>query len=470
MMRIAYIVLFHVFLLISLLGFGQSKIFTQEQLLWYVKNYHPVAVQGNLLLKEGESTVRSSRGAFDPYLHGDFDQKYFDDKNYFSMLGTGLKIPTWYGVELKTGFDQNRGVFLNPENDVPNGGLWFAGLSVPIGQGLFIDKRRAALQQAQIFSESTQAEQRKLMNDLYFDAVKQYWKWTEVWNQYQVYEEAVELAVTRFNAVKQSFLLGDKPAIDTLEAFIQIQNRQMNRNQFQLLYQNLTLELSNFLWFENNTPLVITDSIHPPSFEVINVANIIPSDTFTQFLTQIEEQHPEMQLYAYKLNTMEIEKRLKIEGLKPKLNLNYNALTEPVGNNFVSDLSTENYKWGVDFSFPIFLRKQRGELQLTQIKIQNTALSQQQKLLELQNKLRSYYNEQINLNKQVNLFMDAVDNYDGLLEGERQKFNTGESSLFLVNSRETNLIKARLKLMELKAKYQVALAGLVWASGELYDE
>jgi outer membrane protein TolC len=52
-----------------------------------------------------------------------------------------------------------------------------------------------------------------------------------------------------------------------------------------------------------------------------------------------------------------------------------------------------------------------------------------------------------------------------MLQGERRKFEEGESSLFLVNSRETSLINAEVKLIELLGKYQKAQAGLIMALG-----
>ena len=451
-----------------IMGQSKSKVFTQDEFIWFVKNYHPIAVQGELLLNKGESSIRKARGGFDPYLYTSLDQKNYDDKNYYSLLSGGLKIPTWYGIEIKTGYDQNTGEYLDPQNNVPPGGLWYAGISVPIGQGLFIDKRRAALKQAELYAQSTESERQKLMNDLYFDAMKTYWYWVTAWNQYQIYEESVELAETRFEAVKQSYFLGDKPAIDTLEAFIQVQNRLMNRNEYQLEYQNISLELSNFLWFENNTPLVIGDSLRPPAITDIELAVSMSSDSLSSVLKRLADLHPEMQLYQYKLASMEVEERLKREALKPTLNLNYNAITEPVGSNIFSGFSSQNYKWGFEFSFPIFLRSQRGDLQLTRSKIRDTELAQQQKLLELYNKMLSYYNEQENLKAQVALFFDTVNNYDALLKGERRKFDGGESALFLVNSRETNLIQARVKLVELIAKYNISNVGLIWATGTLF--
>ncbi|MFT5512808.1 MAG: outer membrane protein TolC [Bacteroidia bacterium] len=463
-----------IFLLLFLLPFcifGQATVrqFSQEQLLWFVKNYHPISIQAELTIKRGESTVRQARGGFDPYLSGRFDQKQFDDKNYYSLLQGGLKIPTWYGVSVKSGYDQNSGILLNPENDVPNGGLWYGGIELTLGKGLFIDNRRAALKQAKIFSESTYSEQQMIMNDLYFDAVKQYWKWQQAWNQLLIYEESLQLAQTRFVAVKGSHRFGDKPAIDTLEAFIWVQNRQMNRDASALAYQNATLSLSNFLWFENNTPLVITDSLIPTSLESIVENNPIVYDTLESLMLALPTIHPAMQLYRFKLADIGIDRRMNVEALKPTLNVQYNLLNEPVGSNVITGLSSQNSKVGVFAGFPLFLRKQRGDLQLTDLKIQETELGQQQKLLELQNNLRAYYNEQLVLNSQVALYTDAVSNSNRLLAGEKQKFSAGESSVFMVNTRENYVISTRLKLIELITKYQVAQTGIFWAAGQLYE-
>ncbi len=446
-----------------------QKVFTLEQFIWFIKKYHPVAKQAELLKAQGKNTIRQAKGNFDPYLFSYFENKEFNEKEYFQILNTGLKIPTWYGIELKTGYDQNQGAFLNPENNLPTNGLWYGGISLSLGQGLFIDKRRAQLKQAKIYAKSTEAERRAILNDLYFEGTKQYWKWVEAYNQLKVYQESIKLAQTRFEGVKQGFLLGDNPAIDTLEAYIQVQTRQIGKNQYELLYKNSTLELSNFLWFENNTPLEITDSLVPIDYKTISNSNIASKDSIIKILNQIETSHPLIQIYDYKIQSLEIEKKLKTEMLKPKLNLHYNILNEPVNSNYFSQLSTQNYKWGIEFSFPTFLRQQRGELKLTGLKIFDTQYSKQQKVLEIKNKVQQYFNELENLTKQITLFKNNVNNYQSLLEGEKQKFKIGESSLFLVNSREINFIDSQIKLIEYIIKYQISKAGIIWAMGKLYE-
>ncbi|MBC7408265.1 MAG: TolC family protein, partial [Arcicella sp.] len=80
------------------------------------------------------------------------------------------------------------------------------------------------------------------------------------------------------------------------------------------------------------------------------------------------------------------------------------------------------------------------------------------KWLELSNKIKSYYNELVALEQQIKLFNDATANYFTLLEAEKRKFFLGESSIFLINSRESAYVQAAIKLIELKIKYQSAIA------------
>ena len=47
------------------------------------------------------------------------------------------------------------------------------------------------------------------------------------------------------------------------------------------------------------------------------------------------------------------------------------------------------------------------------------------------------------------------------------RFNNGESSLFLINSRETNVLEIKQKIIELEMKLMKAFYTLNWAAGLL---
>ncbi len=97
-----------------------------------------------------------------------------------------------------------------------------------------------------------------------------------------------------------------------------------------------------------------------------------------------------------------------------------------------------------------------------------TVTERQYKQMQVETKLRSYYNELMVLRNQVSLQENNYRNYQLLLQGEEIRFKNGESSLFLVNTRENKTLEALQKLQELRNKYLKTLNSLQWATGQLF--
>ena len=157
-----------------------AQAFRLSNLYTVVLRNHPVAKQASLLSEQAKQEIRLAKGAFDPKLTTSIDLKNFQDKEYFNMLNSTLKIPVWFPIDPMISVDRNRGVFLNPENSIPsaNQNLQFnAGVSLPIGKGLFIDDRRATVKQAVLFQDILEAEQIKMVNKILLEATKDYWNW-----------------------------------------------------------------------------------------------------------------------------------------------------------------------------------------------------------------------------------------------------------------------------------------------------
>ena len=128
---------------------------------------------------------------------------------------------------------------------------------------------------------------------------------------------------------------------------------------------------------------------------------------------------------------------------------------------------TNDIKWGVNFSYPLLNRKARGDLQATEIKIVQTDYEIRQKRLTIENKVRQYANELNNLNIQITLYRSTTANYRTLLDAENERFTFGESSVFLVNTREQRWLDAQIKYLKLLSEYRKAEAGLQWSAGAL---
>lgn len=447
-------------------------ILTEEQYIQIIKDNHPIVRRANLLGNQAAAAQQKARGAFDPKLFGNVDQKSFDQKDYFTIGEGGVKMPTWYGMEFKASYLWSDGDFLNPENKLPTAGQAVLGVSANVLQGLLIDERRAALAQAQILQDLNEAERKQIINDLILAARKTYWEWLFAYQKTIIERNALDFAEQQFIAVRESFLLGDKPAIDTLESAIAVQNRQIHLNNALLDYQNAKLMLSNFLWSTDNIPLKLSNAVLPPALDTFAI-NQPTVDTIARLLQQLPQNHPSLQVYTYKLAQLEVDRKLKTDQLKPKLQLQFNLLSN--GGDFINNpssdasrfnaLFTENYKWGARFSFPLLLRKERASIELNQVKILGTEYNFSQKRLELQNKLETAFQTQQTLLNQIDVQQQMVQNYQRLLDAENEKLRIGESSIFLINSRQQKLVEAQLKMAKLQAELQKAAATLVWAAG-----
>jgi outer membrane protein TolC len=113
----------------------------------------------------------------------------------------------------------------------------------------------------------------------------------------------------------------------------------------------------------------------------------------------------------------------------------------------------DNFKGGVTFQFPLFLRKERGDLKLAKFKLMDAAFERDNAQVALQNKIIAIYGELESYEVQNQLIADIVTDYTTLLKAEERKFSFGESSLFLINSRESKLIDTYLKRNEMENKF-----------------
>ena len=428
-----------------------------REYLGYVKKFHPVAKQADLVLNSAEANLLKARGGFDPKIEVDYSQKEFKDTEYYDILNATFKIPTWFGIELKGNFEQNEGVYLNPERTVPDDGLFSAGISVPVAQGLFINDRMATLKKAKAFRQQSMADRDLLINDILYNASLAYFNWLQAYQESLLYQDFLDNALQRFRGIKKSAEAGDKATIDTVEAKIAYQNRNLGLSQAQLNLTKARLELSNFLWIGNNVPVELRPSVIP-DLDLKNSIDIA-FEVEGRLLSDINlENHPKLQSLNYKIEGLDVDRRLKANKLLPYIGLEYNFLTETpdIGNSYVTD----NYKAGITFNFPLFLRKERGDLRLAKNKLQDKEYEFFSTELEIKNKINAVFAEIESLGEQTSLIEDIVQNYNQLLNAETRKFSFGESSIFLINARERSLIDSQLKNIQIQNKWLEAKAKL----------
>jgi outer membrane protein TolC len=444
------------------------KAFSLESMYASMLEFHPIVKQTRLLNEVARQEIRMARGAFDPKIQTQWNVKEFDKKDYYNKFNTTFSIPTWFPIDPKIGYESNTGVFIDPENIVggsSDNSQLTTGISLPLGRGLFTDDRRAALKQAKLFTQMAAAEQIKLINKILLDAAKDYWQWYFSYYNYRLLSKNAIIAEEIFRRVKLDASLGEASAIDTVQAKITLQQRWVERQESFLEFLNTGIKISNYLWDNAGYPIQLSPEVAPV---LVNTdGQLLSTQTLEELTFQAKQNHPELVKLRVKLSQLEVDRKLAVEYLKPRLDLNYNFINQPLQPNgdFQAFKFGNDYKFGLEFSMPILIRKERAKLAQTKIKIQSTQFEQTQSEREIVNQVNSVYNQIINTNKILVQQTDVAENYNRLLKAELFNLENGESDLFKINVQQEKLIQSQSKLLKLKAEYEKMKATIYWAAG-----
>ncbi len=429
--------------------------------------HHPVVRQAGLLTETARAELQLARGAFDPKLESGLARKEFKGSEYYTTWDSHLKAPLWPGgLDLKAGYERHTGQYLNPQNRVPAGGLTYAGVGTSLAAVLGVDERRATLRQAQLYQEIAEAERQKLVNKVVSTALKAYWDWFEAARRRELLRGATQLAAERYQATAGRVLVGDLAAIDTLEAGLLLRERRVAQQQAELDTYQAALALSTHLWGEQAQPLTLDPRAPVPT--TLALPPMLTNAELSGRLMFVVERHPEVQKLLRKTQQLRLEERLRRNELLPNLDVNYNFLNQGVGlEGAAAPWLTNSYKLGAQLSVPLLLRKERGKLQSVRIKQVYNDLDLLQVRRELTAVLQQSAAEQQTLERLLVQQRRMTEAYRQLRQGEVEKFEAGESTVFLVNTRDSKLIEAELKQVQLEAKLQKARIEVVAAGGAL---
>ncbi|MFT7032234.1 MAG: outer membrane protein TolC [Cyclobacteriaceae bacterium] len=461
-----------IILFIYLVGVAQDSslksVMKLEDYISLVLSNHPVVKQARLLSESADAGLLQARGGFDPKISSSLDLKNFKDKEYYDLFNTTLKFPSQFPLEPKISFDRNEGVFINPESAIPdsnNNRQISAGLSLPIGKGLFIDERRLAVQQAKIYQNIADAEQTKMVNKILLAALKDYWAWYTAHRKILLLQQSVDIADELFDRVMLDYKFGELAVVDTIQAKITYQSRQVDYAKAIFELQNARLLLETHLWSPEETPVALQESAIP---DIEANFGALPSESgLNEMMEWAKTNHPEVRKLDNKIKQLEVENKWNRESLKPQIDLSYTFIDAPISplGDANSPSFSDNYKIGVDFSFPIFLRKERGKIQRTNIKLRSSIYEMSQIKLSVKNNILTKYAETQMSGTLSRQYEDMAANYNRLLEAELLNLETGESDLFKLNIQQDKLIAAQLKYLDNLQKFQKNKAEILFAAG-----
>ena len=455
---------FLILVLISFLGKSQNNLqISYDAFLVNVLQNNPLSKRAENEKKYADIQYKAARGNYDPILSGNYEQKQFNGSNYFTTLNSEIKQPIFTSQYFKFGYDYGNGSYINPEYNTTPKGLPYLGIEVGLLQGLLIDKRRAEVLKSKEYLNYYDAEKRIQLNSLLFDASQRYFEWLFSLKQMALNSYFMKVAKQRLIGIEALANIGEKASVDTIEAAIFYQTRFIDFQSALIDNQKTINDVSSFNWQNNNPSLVNENFIATDSLDLyFNKAKILLMES----LYQNVPSNPILSKYSSLQKVLEIENRLKKEMIKPNLNVKYNFLSNST-SSINPGFSNNNYKFGVNLSFPLFLRNPTNEYKLAKINSQNNNLELLNKTNELSFKINA-------LKKTINILTEQLQNAERsakyskiLVEAEKMKFSNGESTLFMLNTRENKWLESEIKLAEYKLKFIKIVLNLIYLNGDL---
>lgn len=444
-----------------------ARPFTLEAFYRLILKYHPVAKQARLLPEVARQEIRLARGSFDPKLEAEYLLKHYNKTEYYRLFDGSVKLPTRSPVTPTVGLERNTGERLNREHYISGEHDFtqiYAGFSIPLGQGLMTDKRRTALRQSEIFSDMMDVEQINVINELLLKAAKDYWDWYHSYYNFRLAANTAQIAEEILRRTKANFEGGEAASIDTVQARITFQERQVSRMESLTDWRNNTIRISTYLWDSLMNPVELSPA-HVPVREM--EVTVLPETSLEELVNQARVNHPDIRKLGFELQQMELERRLVSEFMKPRFNVSYYLLNQPFYvHGFNSEFTfNDNYKFGFDLSIPLFLRKERAKV--AQIKVKLAARRYDRELARRQiiNEVNIAYRLLLNNGVVLQEQQAMVANYYSLMNAELINLQHGESDLFKINLQQEKLFNAESKLIRIMADYEKQKATLYWSAG-----
>lgn len=429
-----------------------------REFLATVEITHPALRAASYEPDLAEAEIRNALGRFDPDLNLNYEYKDKDGSDKVNFLEGTLELPLnmLFGPKLKAEYRRGIGFQLDPERGTATAGEAAVGVSLPLFQGIFTDRRRTNLQKALQRPEAARAQYRIERNGLLRTAAKAYWNWSRAQAELVVNDTMVSLAEQRFQQVARQAAAGERPTIDSVEAAQEVQRRRGQRFDALRKMEQARVSVSVLLWGPDGQvqQLEGTPDRLPEQFGTVPV---LPDAQQAALANR-----PEVKRLEVLQQLARLDSALAREFLRPYVELEAALISYNVDN-----IGATDYKMGVRVSQPLLFRSAAAGVQTADINVQRTDLSQLvvRRLVEADatNAVIAVERAQ----QRIQAASTEVELAQRMVAAERRLLEAGESTLLQVNLRERFLAEALLRLISAQADRAEADIDVLWATGTI---
>lgn len=434
-----------------------------SEVLSSVQSQYPPYLAALIEQDIANGRVRQAAGAFDLNLSagGTFNLAgYYDGSTGYAMLEQPL--PFW-GGSVYGGYRLSSGFLPNYNKDRTSmDGEGVLGFRIPLLRDGTIDRRRAALWQAQIDQELADPIILRQYLDFIRAASISYYQWTAAGQRLFLTEQLYRIATDRDGAIAEQVKNGASAPIIRIDNQRLMVSREIAVVQAKRRFEAATIELSLFLRTRDKAmPVMVDRERVPSSFGALpKVQDVqVPAD-----LARALNMRPELRRIDLMVKRIEIDKRLAKNNLLPNLDVGIEA-GQFYGNGRPKDLERSEIEAKVEFKVPLERNEAKGRIEVADATLARLENDRQFSRDRITADVKDSYSALNAAHQALEMTRKNVELAAVLEEAENERLKQGATDLLALQIREQASFDARVlevdaqaELFRAYANYRAAIA------------
>ena len=395
--------------------------------------------------------VRQAMGAFDLNLNAGGAMNlagYYDGRTGYAMLEQPL--PFW-GGSVYGGYRLSSGFLPNYNKDrTGGGGEGVLGFRLPLLRDGSIDRRRAALWQAQIDQELADPIILRQYLDFIRAAAISYYNWLASGQRLGLTEELFRSAKDRDRAIAEQVKRGASAPIVQIDNQRLVVSREIAVVLALRRLQAASIELSLFYRTKDKAePIVVQrDRIpsafppHPPLDETQVTADLAKAAIF----------RPEIRRLELLVEKTVIDRRLAKNNLLPNIDLGIEA-GQALGNNRPRDIGQNEIEARIEFKLPLERREANGRVDVADAMLERLNNDKRFAHDRIVADVRDSYSALLATYDTLTMTRRNVELARQLEAAENERLKQGATDLLALQIRELATFDAQVLDVEAQAEY-----------------
>ena len=320
------------------------------------------------------------------------------------------------------------------------------GVNVPLWRNRETDRRRASLKQAELSQLIAGHEYEQALIEATRLASYRYWDWVLAGQRLTVARHLLQLAEQRNNGIRERVAAGDIPEFEALDNQRAIIERQERVVAAQRLLEQSAIQLSLYWRDDQGQPQLPGEEQLPEHFpDPDSIQTLSVTDAMQASLNQ----RPEPKRLELQTKQTQTELELQQNQRAPAVDLSVSAAND-IGNS-KEKLNRNELYVGLNIDIPLQQRAATGRAKAAAANVRRLTLDRQLQEERITAEVKDVFSALSASRKRLSLSAEQLNAAEELAEGEKTRFDLGESTLLFVNLREIAKGDAALQYAEATA-------------------